>query len=372
MKRILKYFLIVLAALLVFGVANLLDDAHWRNKNRTPEPAVETTVMALPETQPVQTERAETEPQPSTEETEPTEERFLLTFVGDCTLGCRDSHAYAGVGFIQTIGEDYGYPFRNVLEYFESDEMTFINLEGTLCDTGYAVQKAHTFRGPTTYINILTQNSVEAVSLANNHTMDYGQTGYDSTVATLESAGIPYVERDSSTIITSRNGLTIGIYGAVYYVMDTEVITAAIRELRQQADIVIFAPHWGFEMNTQRNEDQLNLAHAVIDAGADIIWGSHPHVLQAMEEYNGGKIFYSLGNFSFGGNNYPEDYDSALIQQEVIRAVDGTVSLGDTIVVPVSVSSIADRNNFQPTPYEEGSEGYARVLEKLDLAEKDE
>ena len=333
------------------------------------EPAVETTEPAVTEDVVPETEAATEVPTTVPVETEASPESFLLTFVGDCTLGCRDFHANAGYGFIQTMGDDYGFPFRNVLEYFEGDEMTFINLEGTFCDTGYAVQKAHTFRGPTHYINILTQNSVEAVSLANNHTMDYGQTGYDSTVATLESAGIPYVERDSSAILTTKNGLTIGIYGAVYYVMDTEVITAAIRQLRQQADIVIFAPHWGFEMNTQRNQDQVDLAHAVIDAGADIVWGSHPHVLQAMEEYNGGKIFYSLGNFSFGGNIYPDDYDSALIQQEIIRQPDGTVSLGETIVVPVCVSSIPERNNFQPTPYEEGSEGYQRVLEKLDLQE---
>jgi len=326
------------------------------------EPAVTEVVI-------LETEAATEVPETVPEETEASEQRFLLTFVGDCTLGCRDSHANAGYGFIQTMGGDYGFPFRNVLEYFEGDEMTFLNLEGTFCDTGYAVQKAHTFRGPTHYINILTQNSVEAVSLANNHTMDYGQVGYDSTVATLENAGIPYVERDQSAIFTTKNGLTIGIYGAVYYVMDTEAITAAIRDLRQQADIVIFAPHWGFEMNTQRNQDQADLAHAVIDAGADIVWGSHPHVLQAMEDYAGGKIFYSLGNFSFGGNIYPGDYDSALIQQEVIREPDGTVSLGETIVVPVCVSSIPDRNNFQPTPYEEGSEGYQRVLKKLDLAD---
>ena len=339
------------------------------------EPTAAAAVASVAETIAAETETT-TETETTAEETEtvPTEteavpESFLLTFVGDCTLGCRDSHAYAGYGFIQTIGDDYGFPFRNVLNYFESDEMTFINLEGTFCDSGYAVEKAHTFRGPTHYINILTQNSVEAVSLANNHTMDYGQSGYDSTAATLEGAGIPYVERDSSTILTTKNGLTIGIYGAVYYVMDTEVITAAIRQLREQADIVIFAPHWGFEMNTQRNQDQVDLAHAVIDAGADIVWGSHPHVLQAMEEYNGGKIFYSLGNFSFGGNIYPDDYDSALIQQEIIRQPDGSICLGQTIVVPVCVSSIPDRNNFQPTPYEEGSDGYRRVMEKLDLQE---
>jgi poly-gamma-glutamate synthesis protein (capsule biosynthesis protein) len=257
-----------------------------------------------------------------------------------------------------------------VLEYFEKDELTCINLEGTFTDQGHPVQKAHTFRGPTSYVNILTQNSVEFVTLANNHTMDYGQSGYDSTVATLKGAGIPYVERDCSTIVTTANGLKVGFYGAVYYLMETEVITEAIRQLREEADIVVFVPHWGYETNHHRNEEQLKLAHAVIDAGADIVWGSHPHVLQEIEVYNDAIIFYSLGNFSFGGNIAPDDYDSALIQQEVIRAADGTVSLGETIVVPVRISTEEYRNNFQPIPYIKGSEDYLRVLEKLALAEK--
>ena len=245
-----------------------------------------------------------------------------------------------------------------------------INLEGALTDQGNAMKKEHTFRGPTSYVNILTQNSVEFVTLANNHTMDFGQAGYDSTLATLEGAGIPYVERDKATVVTTENGLKVGFYGAVYYLMETEVITEAIRELKEQADIVVFVPHWGFETNPKQNEEQVELAHAVIDAGADFVWGSHPHVLQEMETYNGGIICYSLGNFSFGGNIYPDDYDSAIVQQEVIRDKEGNVTLGETIVVPVRISTNDTRNNFQPIPYAEGTEDYARVLEKLGLTEK--
>lgn len=368
MRSLLRFLGILLAGVLVFGAARLLDKAPWRKEAapEQPRPTVavqiqtEETAPEQSETLPVQTETAAT--------TGPAQERFLLTFVGDCTLGSQEEHAYAEIGFIKTVGDDYGYPFRYVLDYFEKDELTCINLEGVLSDEGYALQRNQSFRGPAAYVDILTQNSVEAVTLANNHTMDYGQTGYASTKTGLEAAGIPYVERDSSTIITTQNGLTVGIYGAVYYGMDEEEITAAIRELRKQADIVIFAPHWGSEMKYARTREQIDLAHAVIDAGADFVWGSHPHVLQPMETYNGGVICYSLGNFSFGGNNYPGDYDSALIQQEVIRAADGTVSLGETIVVPVCISSVSSRNNFQPVPYEEGSEDYVRVMKKLDPA----
>jgi len=362
LKATLILLIAVLSAVLAFIATVLMMGGLRKEPGQVPE-----TTSAVLQTLPPETQPATTETEAPTEAPE---ERFLLTFVGDCTLGCRDSHVYADVGFIKTINGDFGFPFRNVLEYFEKDEMTLINLEGVLGEEGYAVQKAHTFRGPSSYINILTQNSVEAVTLANNHTMDYGQKGYDATKALLDSVKIPYVERDSSTVITTKNGLKVGVYGAVYYKMDEKQITEAIRQLREQTDIVVFAPHWGFEMNPEFNREQESLAHAVIDAGADIVYGSHPHVLQPMEEYNGGVIFYSLGNFSFGGNNYPEDYDSALIQQEVIRAADGTVTLGETIVVPVSVSSISGRNNFQPTPYEAGSEDYVRVLKKLGLTEK--
>lgn len=363
MRGFLRFAAVLLAAVLVFCLARYLDSGAGKAAAQPTEPsAIQTTEPSVPpESTAAETEAAEVPVEP---------ERFLMTFVGDCTLGCRDSHSYMDFGFTRTIGEDYGFPFRHVLEYFENDELTCINLEGALTDQGNAMQKAHTFRGPTSYINILTQNSVDFVTLANNHTMDYGQAGYDSTIATLKEAGIPYVERDCSTVVTTENGLKVGFYGAVYYLMETEVITEAIRQLKEAADIVVFVPHWGFETNPHRNEDQLELAHAVIDAGADFVWGSHPHVLQEMEFYNGGVICYSLGNFSFGGNIYPEDYDSAIVRQEVIRAVDGTVSLGETTVVPVRISTNDTRNNFQPIPYAEGSEDYTRVLEKLALTEK--
>ena len=305
--------------------------------------------------------------EPATVPTEPSEEHFLLTFVGDCTFGANPSNTYAGYGFIKTVGEDYRYPFRNVISWFEKDECTFLNLEGPLSDAGNPMQKKHVFRGPTAYVNILTENAVEAVTVANNHSMDYGQAGYDSTVTTLQSADIPFVERDGSCIFTTRNGLTIGMYGAVYYVLDETAITSGIAALKEAGcDLVIFAPHWGVEGTYRPTEQQTRLGHAAIDAGADIVWGSHPHVLQPIEKYKDGIIYYSLGNFSFGGNGYPRDYDTALLQQEVIRTADGAVLLGELTVVPANVSSVADRNNYQPTPYEPGSKGYERVTQKLD------
>ena len=87
------------------------------------------------------------------------------------------------------------------------------------------------------------------------------------------------------------------------------------------------APHWGVEGSYRPTQEQMDLAHAAIDAGADIVWGSHPHVLQPIEEYKDGLILYSMGNFCFGGNGAPEDLDTVLIQQEVVKTPDGRVSL---------------------------------------------
>lgn len=311
-----------------------------------------------------------TEP-PVTEppQTEPPEERFLLTFVGDCTLGANPVNYFAGVGFIKTVGEDYAYPFRNVISFFENDDFTMVNLEGALCDGGSPAQKKYNFRGPTAYIDILTENSVEAVNLANNHTLDYGQGGYDSTVAVLEEAGIPYVERDRSALVTTESGLTIGLYGSMFCYFDMDTMAADLADLRERgADVIIFATHWGAEYTYRPSTEQVRVAHAAIDAGADIVYGTHPHVLQPIEEYNGGIIYYSLGNFCFGGNSCPDDFDTALLQQEVIRDGSGSVRLGELTIVPASVSSISGRNNYQPTPYECGTEGYDRVLKKLGTA----
>ena len=317
----------------------------------------------VPETAAIQPTVPETQPETPPA---PQEEHFLLTFVGDCTLGANPTNYYALSGFVKTVGEDYDYPFRNVLSYFEEDDATFANLEGALADAGNPADKTHTFRGPTAYSQILTGSSVDVVTLANNHSMDYGQSGYDSTRQTLESAGIPYVERDSSCLITLDGGLKIGLYGMVYYALEVQDMEAEIAALREQgAELVIMAPHWGTEGTYRPTQQQVDIGHAAIDAGADIVWGSHPHVLQPIEEYYDGVILYSMGNFCFGGNGAPEDLDSVLVQQEIVRSPDGEISLGTRKIVPCTIGSEAGKNNFQPTPMEVGTEEYKRVLSKL-------
>ena len=174
------------------------------------------------------------------------------------------------------------------------------------------------------------------------------------------------MERDGTALYTTESGLTIGLYAASFSFRESS-IRAAISGLREQgAEIVVCAFHWGDEGTYRPNGSQEYFGRLAIEAGADIVWGHHPHVLQKIERYGNGVIFYSLGNCSFGGHTYPKDYDSAIVQQEVIHGSDGTVRLGELTIVPISLSSVSGRNNYQPTPLQPDTEAYARVLSKLD------
>lgn len=326
----------------------------------------ETTEVTEPEettevTEPAQTESVETEP--------PHPESFLLTFVGNCTFGGTPAREHAETGFLKVVGENYDYPFQNVRTYFENDDYTLINLEQVMGDQGQAANKKWLFRGPVEYARIMTGSSVEGVNIANNHSYDYGAEGYAQTQKILAEAGITYLENYKSVTVTTKTGLTMALYAvdASQSAMNQEQMAADITALKASGvEVIIAAFHWGYENTFQPNPAQHELGKAAIDAGANIVWGHHSNVLQPVEEYNGGIIYYSLGNFSYGGNSQPKDFDTAILQQEIIRESDGTIRLGKLTIVPCSVSSVKDRNNFQPTPYEEGSDGYKRVLSKLD------
>ena len=157
----------------------------------------------------------------------------------------------------------------------------------------------------------------------------------------------------------------MGVY-AEQFSINMGKMKDGVKKLRESgAEIVIVSYHGGTEGSYQVTAQQRDFAHACIDAGADIFYGHHPHVLQEMETYNDGLILYSLGNFSFGGNRNPADKDTVIIQQEIVREIDGTVHLGQTTVIPCCLSSTNEKNTYQPTPYEEGSAAYDRVLKKL-------
>ena len=297
------------------------------------------------------------------------EKSIRLTFTGDVTLGCEEilrREAYSLVGYAQEHG--YDYFFEKVEPLFSADDLTVVNLEGVLSDSakGENKKKNFRFRGPAEYVNILRAGSVEAVSMGNNHRLDYGMSGSDDTVAALKGEGIVYAYDDIVGMYEVK-GIKIG-YVSVNEVSwgfgSKKLIQEGIAKLKEQeADLIIACCHWGIEKDNYTEDYQNELGRICIDAGADLVLGHHPHVLQGIEEYNGKYIVYSLANFSFGANRNPVDKDTMIFQQTFTFLDGEKQETMDAKVIPCSVSSVSERNNFQPTPLD--GEEAARVIERL-------
>ena len=224
-----------------------------------------------------------------------------MGFIGDISANKEQNYRNASVAYQNVVTADnLGYVFEKTIQYFEDDDFTMANFECVLSDYDVPADKNFTFRAPPSYVDILTLGSVEFVTLGNNHVEDYGEQGYADTKATLDAAGIGYASRDEYTIYETESGLKIGVYADSYgKVAQIQAGIAALTEAG--AEFIIAALHWGDEGAYDVNALQLEQGHAAIDAGADVVYGSHPHTLQPIEVYNDHYIFYSMGNWSFGG-----------------------------------------------------------------------
>lgn len=281
----------------------------------------------------------------------PTVQTVTMTAVGDCTLAT-DINADPDGSFkayADSLNGDYSYFFKNVAPIFSEDDLTIVNFEGTLSNQGTRQDKQFAFRGKPEYVQILTSSSVEAANLANNHSADYGDASLSDTIKYLNEAGISNFI-GTNTAIRDVNGISVGLVG-IDALDETEAaklenVIGSVKNLGAQ--LVIVSIHWGVEKDTAPNETQIELAHKAIDAGADLVLGTHPHVLQGIEKYNGKYIAYSLGNFCFGGNNNPADKDTVIYRQ-TFTFVDGVMQEDDNMtLIPATISGHDDYNDYQP------------------------
>jgi poly-gamma-glutamate capsule biosynthesis protein CapA/YwtB (metallophosphatase superfamily)/F0F1-type ATP synthase membrane subunit b/b' len=292
---------------------------------------------------------------------------ITISAAGDVTLGRDKNYGYER-SFdheYEKQGKDFSYFFSNVRHIFEADDLTIVNLETTLTNADKPAEKKFRFRADPSYVEILKQGNIEAVSIANNHTLDYLQKGYDDTISTLKEANVAYFGYEHSYIADIR-GIKIGIIGYVCWNAGKDMkktVADGIEGLKNEgADLVIVMFHWGIENDYYPDAVQKTMARFAIDNGADLVLGAHPHVLQGIEEYNGKSIVYSLGNFCFGGNKNPKDKDT-MIYIHRFNFKNGELESQEHEVIPCSVSSVKNRNNYRPTPLE-GSEA-ERVLNKI-------
>ncbi len=292
-------------------------------------------------------------------------EFFTINMVGDCTLASSDYYRGTPQGYDTVINGDWAYPFSLTAHLFADDDMTFANLECSLTESNNRTDKTFTFKAGAEYANIMVEGGVEFVTLANNHVLDYGQQGYDDTKAALDAVGIGYVGRDEYSVYETESGLRVGVYALSFGTVEqVKKGMAALKAL--EPDFIIAAMHWGTEGSYTVNADQITLAHACIDEGADFVYGSHPHTLQPYELYNGKYIYYSMGNWTFGGNTDPRDNDTFVLRLTLEKTPDGEVSVIEREHIPAACSGVEVGNDYRPVLYEEGSEEYKRVLSKID------
>ena len=297
--------------------------------------------------------------QQSEEETQTEQEAepvsITISAAGDCTLGTDENFNASTSLNAYYDSNGPAYFFQNVKSIFDSDDLTIVNMEGTLTESTSRQDKTYAFKGPAEYTQILTDGGVEAANLANNHRRDYGEQSYTDTIAALDAAGITSFGYDR-TAVMDVNGVKVGLVGT-YELADgmgceDEMISNIKAVEEQGAQIVIVSFHWGLEKENYPTENQVNLAHSAIDNGADLVLGHHPHVLEGIEVYNGKNIVYSLGNFCFGGNSNPSDKDTMIFQQTFTVQNGELVEDNVTNIIPCSISSESGRNNYQPTPLE--------------------
>jgi poly-gamma-glutamate synthesis protein (capsule biosynthesis protein) len=234
-----------------------------------------------------------------------------LNAVGDLMLE-RDI-----IGLMQQNGAVF--PFASVKDQLAAADITVANMEGTFTDRGDQASKFYTFRTPPRFAAGLKEAGIDVVALGNNHTMDFGDVGLGDTLDALDAAGVPYSgagsneEEARKPVILEAQGLRLAFFSYNAVLESTFAasaspgvaratagnIAADVAAAKPNVDLVIVSIHGGTEYSDTPTAEQRSLAHAAIDAGATLVLGSHPHVLQGSERYGNGFIIYSLGNFVF-------------------------------------------------------------------------
>ncbi len=232
--------------------------------------------------------------------------------------------------------------FAGVLDLMKTADARVANLEGAITTNPSIAQRDNTILhftfDPQLAKAALAPLNLTAVSLANNHTYDFGRTGYDATRDYLEPWGIkpfghPYNARALSTVLDVRDKqfCLVG-YHSLYDATTTEVVQE-IAALRPACDKVVVFAHWGDEYEHVANAQQVSAAHEFVDAGADLVIGAHPHVVQNVETYQDRAIFYSLGNFMFDQN-----FSWATTHGLAVKAAFGATSVTYTLT-PITIQN---------------------------------
>nr|MBR4281061.1 CapA family protein [Clostridia bacterium] len=290
---------------------------------------------------------------------------ITITGTGDFTVG-GDSRKSSNIwdAELKKHDGDYQFAMKNIRDILLADDLTIVNFEGTLTQSTHVPSSKKNnqflFSAPPEYVTMLSENGVEAVSLENNHTMDHGEDAYVETQTHLSNAGIVWSGGGELGVIEVK-GIQIAMLS--YLCIDRydqlwDTVPADIKAAKALYPIVIVNFHWGNELMYYPTDNQIRMGRLAVDAGADLVLGHHSHRIQPIEYYNGVYICYSLGNFCFAGNSKPSDMTSYLFQTRFRVRGEGEeqeITNEGFIIIPIRISSRADKNDFIPTVLDKAS-----------------
>jgi poly-gamma-glutamate capsule biosynthesis protein CapA/YwtB (metallophosphatase superfamily) len=251
----------------------------------------------------------------------------------------------------RTVGPNILYnnfdPLRELKPLFKESDLTVVNLEYVAASGNYApMNKKYTFIADTKTLSYLKKAGVDVVSVANNHAGDYGVSAFLEQLQNLNRVGIGFfgggknINQAYAPLYVEIKNITVAFIGfnsvetpyfaatstrAGHAWIDEQQLKKSIKTATQVASVVIVMPHWGLEYTDKLGLDQTKWGRLAIDAGADLVIGSHPHHIQPSEKYKQGEIFYSMGNLVFDGPGPAGWNDGQLIEVEI--TLDGQVAL---------------------------------------------
>ena len=227
-------------------------------------------------------------------------------------------------------GGDYNFILSDIKDILASYDLAVGNLEGPITDkksvsvgTGMTEKKNFIFSFDPAVANTLSENNIRLVNLGNNHILNQGEEGLAETKKYLDGAGVEYFgdtgDGENDSIIRNVGGVKVGFVNYNYSAAGSfENAVEEIKEVKSESKVVIVCPHWGTEYKTGDPGQKIKaLAYKFIDAGADLVVGTHPHVVQTSETYKGRKIYYSLGNFVFDQYFSPGTMRGLAIEVEI-------------------------------------------------------
>ena len=279
-----------------------------------------------------------------------------LSFAGDTMLASYKDQTTPGSFNEYTNNKEPSYFLSKVSNIFKEDDFTILNLENVLTDqqleeVNKNSEPAYWYKSKTDNIKILTTSSIEGLSVSNNHTNDYGPIGKQDTINTIVNANIQYGDYNKIMYFEKNNYKIAVICKGLWIESQTNEIIKIIKEAEQNSDYQIVFFHGGQEKIHHPEEWKVNATRKLIDNGADLVIGSHPHVIQPREIYKGKEIIYSLGNFCYGGNRNPENR-TIIYQMNLTIDDNNTLVNENSEIIPCYVYT-TKTNNYQPAPIED-------------------